>query len=243
MTDPNGLLYMRARYYNPYLCRFLNPDPSGFRGGLNMYAAFNGNPVSYSDPTGMVAVGDNQNLSWLTGASATPANLSNPFNLPTEQPDWFDRSLDVANNVYQTMYPPPEVEAQKPAWQQAIDRMGQFVLAVGLPEAGGPEMMAVEETGAANTFYHYTQAEIQAGQGLNVGSGVTSVGNLNASEAMFKLGIEPPTYVYPVNLANPASYLIQDVGIPARNQISAWRVIQPTPPGSVGLPIPVPPAP
>ena len=23
-TDPNGLLYMRARYYNPYLCRFLN---------------------------------------------------------------------------------------------------------------------------------------------------------------------------------------------------------------------------
>ena len=33
-TDSNGLLYMRARYYNPYLCRFLNPDPSGFSGGL-----------------------------------------------------------------------------------------------------------------------------------------------------------------------------------------------------------------
>jgi len=32
-TDPNGLLYMRARYYNPYLCRFINPDPSGFSGG------------------------------------------------------------------------------------------------------------------------------------------------------------------------------------------------------------------
>ena len=35
MTDPNGLLYMRARYYNPYLCRFINPDPAGFTGGLN----------------------------------------------------------------------------------------------------------------------------------------------------------------------------------------------------------------
>ena len=22
-TDPNGLLYMRARYYSPYLCRFV----------------------------------------------------------------------------------------------------------------------------------------------------------------------------------------------------------------------------
>ena len=30
MTDANGLLYMRSRYYNPYLCRFINPDPSGF---------------------------------------------------------------------------------------------------------------------------------------------------------------------------------------------------------------------
>jgi RHS repeat-associated protein len=79
MTDPNGLLYMRARYYNPYLCRFLNPDPSGFKGGLNFYAAFNGNPVSYRDPSGLGAVGDNQYLSWLTGASATPVSLQDPF--------------------------------------------------------------------------------------------------------------------------------------------------------------------
>jgi hypothetical protein len=63
--------------------KFLNPDPSGFKGGLNFYAAFNGNPVSYLDPTGLGAVGDNQNLSWLTGASTPPVNLSNPFNLGT----------------------------------------------------------------------------------------------------------------------------------------------------------------
>lgn len=54
-TDPNGLLYMRARYYNPYLCRFLNPDPLGFGGGLNFYAYANGNPVSYLDPFGLDA--------------------------------------------------------------------------------------------------------------------------------------------------------------------------------------------
>jgi RHS repeat-associated protein len=83
MTDPNGLLYMRARYYNPYLCRFVNPDPSGFKGGLNFYAAFNGNPVSYLDPSGLGAVGDDNNLSWLTGASATPTDLSNPFSIGT----------------------------------------------------------------------------------------------------------------------------------------------------------------
>ena len=57
-TDTNGLLYMRSRYYNPYLCRFINPDPSGFKGGLNFYAYANGNPVSYLDPFGLGALGE-----------------------------------------------------------------------------------------------------------------------------------------------------------------------------------------
>jgi len=52
-TDPNGLLYMRARYYNPYICRFLNADPSGFGGGLNFYLFCNGNPISETDPFGL----------------------------------------------------------------------------------------------------------------------------------------------------------------------------------------------
>jgi len=64
-TDPNGLLYMRARYYNPYLCRFINPDPSGFKGGMNFYAYANGNPDSYLDPYGLnaTATGDSDNNS------------------------------------------------------------------------------------------------------------------------------------------------------------------------------------
>jgi RHS repeat-associated protein len=54
-TDANGLLYMRARYYNPYLCRFVSADPSGLKGGLNFYAYANGNPVSLLDPFGLNA--------------------------------------------------------------------------------------------------------------------------------------------------------------------------------------------
>ena len=54
-TDPNGLLYMRARYYNPYICWFINPDPASFSGGLNVYAYADGNPVNYLDPYGLWA--------------------------------------------------------------------------------------------------------------------------------------------------------------------------------------------
>lgn len=46
---------MRARFYNPYLCRFLSADPAGFSGGLNFYAYADGNPVTMIDPFGLGA--------------------------------------------------------------------------------------------------------------------------------------------------------------------------------------------
>lgn len=54
-TDPNGLHYMRARYYNAKLARFVNADPIGFGGGMNWYAYANGNPVLANDPSGEFA--------------------------------------------------------------------------------------------------------------------------------------------------------------------------------------------
>ena len=57
MTDDSGLLYMRARYYNTDLRRFVNQDPllGGVAEGqtLNRYAYVNGRPVSYVDPFGL----------------------------------------------------------------------------------------------------------------------------------------------------------------------------------------------
>jgi RHS repeat-associated protein len=52
-SDPGGLVFMRARYYSPALCRFLTPDPIGFGGGLNWYEFAGGNPVSFVDPLGL----------------------------------------------------------------------------------------------------------------------------------------------------------------------------------------------
>jgi hypothetical protein len=44
---------MRARFYSPYLMRFLNPDPIGFSGGMNWFAYANGDPLMQMDPLGL----------------------------------------------------------------------------------------------------------------------------------------------------------------------------------------------
>ncbi|SFJ52107.1 RHS repeat-associated core domain-containing protein [Bosea sp. OK403] len=51
--DPEtGLYYYRARMYAPALGRFLQPDPIGTQGGLNLYAYVGNDPLNLIDPWG-----------------------------------------------------------------------------------------------------------------------------------------------------------------------------------------------
>ena len=54
MAEPNGLYYMRARYYDPSVGRFISEDPLGFGGGdVNLFAYVRNNPINANDPTGL----------------------------------------------------------------------------------------------------------------------------------------------------------------------------------------------
>jgi RHS repeat-associated protein len=48
-----GLYYYLYRFYDPYLQRWLNRDPIGERGGLNLYEYVYNDPVKYIDPNGL----------------------------------------------------------------------------------------------------------------------------------------------------------------------------------------------
>ena len=66
VTDDNGLIYMRARYYSPELRRFINADIIAGEISnavtLNRYAYANGNPVSNIDPFGLSAERGNSSV-------------------------------------------------------------------------------------------------------------------------------------------------------------------------------------
>lgn len=86
-TENNGLIHMRARFYHPRIMRFMNQDPIGFQGGLNMFAFVNGDPVSGVDPAGLCREG------------VISSGISQPFGNRPFDPENLQRQAlnDIAN--------------------------------------------------------------------------------------------------------------------------------------------------
>lgn len=57
--DPDvGLTYMRARWYDPNIGRFVSEDPAGLQGGINPYVFANNDPINGADPSGLCALAE-----------------------------------------------------------------------------------------------------------------------------------------------------------------------------------------
>jgi RHS repeat-associated protein len=68
MDEGNGLMYMRARYYDPEIGRFINKDPIGLSGGINLFTYVGNNPINFTDPQGLL--GGDTLITWLAKRAA-----------------------------------------------------------------------------------------------------------------------------------------------------------------------------
>jgi RHS repeat-associated protein len=60
--EESGLSYFGARYYAPWICRWISPDPAGVRDNVNVYCYVRANPIRFSDPEGTQSKEPNQSL-------------------------------------------------------------------------------------------------------------------------------------------------------------------------------------
>jgi RHS repeat-associated protein len=78
----SGLYYYNARFYDPHLGSFLTPDPKMDQ--LNHYAYCAGNPIKYTDPTGL-------SLDYSNAGSA-PVDYDNSGDYAASYPDYSNPS-------------------------------------------------------------------------------------------------------------------------------------------------------
>ena len=122
VTDSNGLYYMRARYYNPDIKRFINQDIKvgdiSNGQGLNRYAYCEGNPISMVDPFG------------LCGENANEQGEASKY-------QWLHNALDIAGLAFDVAdVINAGVYALEGKWGQAAVSLACALPAVGTAIAG-----------------------------------------------------------------------------------------------------------
>jgi RHS repeat-associated protein len=87
--EETNLYYYRARYYDPIMGRFLQTDPMGYKDSMNMYQAFNQNPMNFVDPFGLSSnVTRGEILAALLNEYATDIVSDNNYDLNNVEDVW-----------------------------------------------------------------------------------------------------------------------------------------------------------
>ncbi|MEJ5059171.1 MULTISPECIES: RHS repeat domain-containing protein [unclassified Pseudomonas] len=95
--DVSGLYYYGFRYYIAWWCRWLNPDPIGVLGGMNLYQMVRNNPVVNIDPDGHMERGVGQPGAQRTAPPPVPAR---PQSTLTNSARLLAQSTDSTRQIF-----------------------------------------------------------------------------------------------------------------------------------------------
>ena len=87
-NDGTGLMFYRARYHDPVLKIFVSEDPIGLRGGVNVRAYVERDPISFVDSEGLAK-------------SGRPVNIGNGSTVRVDKPHVGDTNTQTHAHVCQ----------------------------------------------------------------------------------------------------------------------------------------------
>ena len=95
LDTSTGLYYDKARWYNYSTGTFVNRDPIGYSGGINLYEYCNDSPLIYTDPTGRVCPEKPEDFGE-PKTIASEEDVEKHFGITKEQHEWL---LDKAKQI------------------------------------------------------------------------------------------------------------------------------------------------
>jgi RHS repeat-associated protein len=155
-----GLYYMRARYYDPKIRRFISEDPIGLEGGINTYAFANGDPINRSDPSG----------------------LRDCWEVPRVSTTWWGQPGDVDYHVMtQEIYWVQQCnEMTSHTWGDALGLFKDFVTGSGPASRtfgeGSAQVRELRNAPGVQAMRELACNKIRAGQEPNITNGASSFG-------------------------------------------------------------------
>jgi insecticidal toxin complex protein TccC len=144
--DSSGLYDYGLRYYAPWLCRWLNPDPAGDVDGLNVYRMVRNNPMRYVDEQGKMATNPAQSF-----------NIDELQNLTPEQREVLRSALNTARRIEdlsnnenrESLWNTLKRSGQRFLSSRATAKLSGIGFALGSPVGGTIGGALFDETGAA----------------------------------------------------------------------------------------------
>jgi RHS repeat-associated protein len=131
--EATGLMYYRARFYDPQIGRFTSEDPIGLTGGINLYGYVDNNPLAFSDPFGLTGEAElraDRNLyrrdsKFAPPPQPMPSPLPIPAPAPTPQKEncFCDNSGESALKMAQqvvSQYPGSKIETDPATGRRQI---------------------------------------------------------------------------------------------------------------------------
>ncbi|KUG21933.1 hypothetical protein ASZ90_008299 [hydrocarbon metagenome] len=189
MTELNGFYYMKARYYDPTVGRFISEDPIGFEGGtVNLLAYVGNNPVTGIDPSGLCGTNSSISFTYDAGfhAPTGPWPVSAGTTISSELINPFDASGSLVAK-------PIDPEATLGSWADFgvsagignLSRTGNQAgetINIGSGRYGGIQITLRKDFDTTKGIFNplrYVDG-ISVGLGLGLGSPVTFTTKLNA---------------------------------------------------------------